>query len=74
MVSEGRRELKSGNDESWRDRDSDGSACSPMAHGRMAGTCVTNFLIMQTGLSFGTKSNSPLRFIMNNDASKLALD
>ena len=26
-----------------------------MAHGRMAGTCVTDFLIMQAGLSFGTK-------------------
>ena len=42
-----------------------------MAHGRMAGTCVTGFLIMQAGLSFGTKSNSPLRLVMNNNASKL---
>ena len=54
-----------------KDRDSDGSACSPMAHGGMAGTCVADLLIIQAGLSFGTKSDSPLRLMIKNNASEL---
>ncbi len=36
--------------EKERDRYSDGSACSSIAHGRMAGTCVIGFLMMQISL------------------------
>ena len=39
--------LKSNYQKSEGQKGSDGSACSPMAHGRMAGTCGMGFLIRQ---------------------------
>ena len=49
---------------------SDGSACSSMAHGRMAGTCVMVFLIMQVCDANITMRKTHFRSKNNHDASE----
>ena len=69
-VSRGQSELWQMYRESWGKRFSDGSACSSMAHGRMAGTCVMAFLIMQVSDANITIRKTHFRSKNNNGESK----
>ena len=66
IVSRSQFELWPMHRESQGKRVSDGSACSSMAHGRMAGTCVMVFLIMQVCDANITIRNTHFRS-RNND-------
>ena len=69
IVSRGQFELWPIHRESWGKRFSDGSACSSMAHGRMTGTCVMVFLIMQVCDANMTIRKTHFRSKNNNVAS-----
>ena len=70
IVSRGQFELWLIHREIWGKVCSDGSACSSMAHGRMAGTCVMAFLIMQVFDANITVRKTHFRSKSNKDDSR----